>query len=93
MSTVTGVAGLMTPWAEVVRTAGWLLGLVAGAEEGAEEWELALNEPLCAAGEFFPGPFELLVQAASNATAAPPAATTAHPDRRNFRRSPVPTCI
>jgi len=94
MFTVTGVAGLMTPWAEVVRTAGWSLGSLEGAEEATDGPAPVLSGPLFEAGEFFAVPFELLVQADSrSASAAPPAATIAHPERRDVRRRPVPTRI
>jgi hypothetical protein len=95
MLTVTGVAGLMTPWAEVVRTAGCSLALVAGAEEGGAELSAPeLSGPWFEAGEFFAALPELLVQAERrSAIAAPPAATIAHPARRDVPGRPVPTRI
>jgi len=94
MFTVTGVAGLMTPCADVVRTAGWSLGSLEGAEDAADGPPApVLSGPLLEAGEFFAVPFELLVQADSRSASAAPPAAIAHPERRDVRRRPVPTRI
>jgi len=96
MPTVTGLAGLTTPWADVVITtgrAGALEELDSGAalEGGALE-----SASLRDAGEFPPSPPVLLLVHADSASSRAAAPTThpSHPARRDIRRRPVPTrCI
>ena len=61
------------------------------SEGGAELSAPELNGLWFEAGEFFAASFELPVQAESrSAIAAPPAATTAHPARRDVRPRGLP---